>query len=262
MIRKWHAPSPVTFCTRNQPDIKNVLGTIRNLVAASQPSLTGYRALVVGMPNVGKSTLLNGLRAIGVSRGKTAKTGGQPGITRKIATDVKIIEADDERAISAVYLRDTPGIFMPYVSETETMLKLALVGCVKETLIPPILLLDYWLYLVNKKGMSQVYQRFMPDGQATNVVEDLLDGVCQVTGKMKKGGLFDYEAGAKWLLQRFWAGKFGHFMLDDIDADSLKVAEEATPRASLNSAKKKVKEARSQARKGQNASAAAAGGDV
>ena len=103
--------------------------------------------MIVGMPNVGKSSLLNALRKVGMNKGKAARTGAQPGITRKIGTTVKIVEATEAR--EGVYLVDTPGVFIPYVPNSESMLKLALCGSVKDTIIAPATLADYLLYQLN-----------------------------------------------------------------------------------------------------------------
>lgn len=73
-----------------------LLQTLKKYAAANF-SLTGHRVLVAGMPNVGKSTLLNALRSAGIpaeKRGakKVAKTGADPGVTRAVAGGVKIVE--------------------------------------------------------------------------------------------------------------------------------------------------------------------------
>ena len=78
--------------------------------------------VVVGLPNVGKSSLINTLRRLGVNKGKVAAVGPIAGVTRRIQTRVKIHQDPD------IYLVDTPGIFDPYVSTPMEGLKIALTG--------------------------------------------------------------------------------------------------------------------------------------
>jgi ribosome biogenesis GTPase A len=66
--------------------------------------------VVVGLPNVGKSSLINALRKLGVNKGKVAQVGPTAGVTQRIQTRVKIHEDPP------IYLVDTPGIFDPYVA--------------------------------------------------------------------------------------------------------------------------------------------------
>lgn len=186
------------------------------------------------MPNIGKSSLLNALRREGTGRGKVAPTGAQPGITRKIGTGVKIIDPEPPSSSSSsdnpggapavasggtagVYLLDTPGVFIPYVPSADHMLKLALCGCVKDTIIPPFLLADFLLYHLNLVNPDLYAQYHHP----TNEIFALLDAMARKTGRLLKGGDPDLEAAALWMVQRWRAGHLGRFVLDEVSEEAL-----------------------------------------
>lgn len=191
------------------------------------------------MPNVGKSSLLNALRMEGVHRKKAAYTGGQPGVTRKIASGVKIVDPDKEKNTEGIYLVDTPGVFIPFVPDSESMLKLALCGSVKDTIIPPTTLVDYLLFHVNLKEGPRLYKEY---SKATNDVMELLEGVCMKTGRLGKGGVPDLEAAALWLIQRWRSGNFGHFVLDEIEPDGLQKKMMEEVKVSVSQARKQQKD--------------------
>ncbi|EMC99282.1 hypothetical protein BAUCODRAFT_120558 [Baudoinia panamericana UAMH 10762] len=215
LLRHFHHPSPVLFCDhQSSHDIRQVLTYIKTIVK-SRGSLTGSHLMVAGMPNVGKSSLLNALRSVSLHKGKAARTGAQPGITRKIGTSVKIIEPEDGGG--GVYLLDTPGVFIPYVPDAEAMLKLALCGSVKDNIIPPFTLADYLLYHVNLKSPELYSQYHTP----TNDVMELLDAVARKTGRLQKGGESDTEGAALWMVQRWRSGHLGRFLLDEVSEEAL-----------------------------------------
>lgn len=244
LLRSIHHPSAVLFSdSKLTRDTARILSLLRQR-SYNRRRLTGAHALVVGMPNVGKSTLLNSLRASGVKKGKAAHTGAQPGVTRKIGTGVKIIDAENDThgtAGSDVYLLDTPGVFIPYVPDAEAMLKLALVGSVKDNVVPPFTLADYLLYHINCNDPHAYSQYCHP----TNSITELLNAVARKIGRLQKGGDIDVEGTALWMIQRWRSGHFGHFDLDVVDDETVDRYKSGSLRGegvSLSQAKKLGKE--------------------
>ncbi|KAK3394272.1 hypothetical protein B0H63DRAFT_460502 [Podospora didyma] len=246
---KQHAAA-VTFLGTDRWDThaagdKLLLEAIKK-VAREKDSLTGLRAMVVGMPNAGKSSLLNRMRMAGMNLPKAAKTGAEPGVTRKLGTPVRIVPGESPEDPEThgfgegVFVMDTPGVFVPYVSCAEDMLKLSLVGCVKDGVVGGVTVADYLLYHLNLVDPT-LYRRFCPE--PTNDVYEFLRGVARRTGKLRRGGEFSLENAADWVVQEWRRGALGHFLLDTVTPETLGLAVEAAkePAVSLSQARKKEK---------------------
>lgn len=215
LIKQWQLPSSVLFSDhKNKRSVREVLKYAADHATAKY-ALVGSRMMVVGMPNVGKSSLLNSLRQVGLHKKKAAQTGAQPGVTRKIGTTVKIIEKTEN--VEGVYLVDTPGVFVPYVPNAESMLKLALCGSVKDTIIPPITLADFLLYHLNLYDPAVYAQYASP----TNDIMEFLEALGRKIGRLQKGGTPDVDASALWMIQRWRNGHLGKFLLDEVNLANL-----------------------------------------
>lgn len=109
------------------------------------------------MPNVGKSSLLNALRRVGVGRGKAFRVGAEPGITRKLTGTVKINETP------SLYVYDTPGVMVSYLGTgeraVEKAVKLGLTKGIRTTDAEEEIIADYLLYLLNLRDARGTGER-------------------------------------------------------------------------------------------------------
>jgi len=124
-------------------------------------------------------------------------------------------------------------------------LKLALCGCVKDSIIPAITMADYLLYHINRIKPRE-YGRFSPP---TNDIATLLESISRKSGRLAKGGVPDLESSAHYMISLWRSGKLGTFVLDDVNALTLQRQKERLEKlgGSINQARKARKESRKDA---------------
>ena len=158
------------------------------------------RAMIVGIPNVGKSTLINRLCGRSVTQ-----IGDKPGVTRSNQW-VKVSPY--------LELLDTPGLLWPRLENQEAARKLCYIGCIKDDVVD---LPDLTIHLLEDLCASipeRVTARFhFSDNQLKGV--ELLDAVCSGRGWLLKGGQYDYDRCCSVVLDEFRAGRLGRITLED-----------------------------------------------
>ncbi|KAK3847636.1 MAG: P-loop containing nucleoside triphosphate hydrolase protein [Linnemannia gamsii] len=192
----------------------NVKGIIKYLArTASEKELTTM-VMVVGMPNVGKSSLINSLRRIGVKKGKAAPTGAIPGITRTVAGTIKVLDSPK------VYLIDTPGVMIPHIPDPVSAIKVALTGAISDHLSDEEVIADYLLFQLNQ-AQDYGYVKLYNIQEPTDDIKVFLPQVAKYIGALKKGGEYNLPAAAQFLVKQYRLGKLGRFTLDDIRPEAL-----------------------------------------
>ncbi|ODV73601.1 putative GTPase MTG1 [Cyberlindnera jadinii NRRL Y-1542] len=213
LLRKWHGDEPFMFVDcRSKRDAQYLIEIAKHKFNEMNPRPPlGLRMLVAGMPNVGKSTLVNTLRNVGLGNSKkVARTGGQPGVTRATSSIIKVNE-DPE-----IYLYDTPGVFLPKVDKTQTMIVMRLIGAVKPMVVDPVIQADYLLYLINLQDWT-LYKKYLK--HPTNDIDELLRSVSKTIGKYNKRTKdYDETGTAIHWVDTFKQGKAGKisFELDAV----------------------------------------------
>ena len=161
-----------------------------------------YRAMVVGVPNSGKSSLVNAL--LGKYR---AITGDKPGVT-KSKLWVKISDG--------IELLDTPGTLWPNLKNQITAENLALVGCIKEQILDEEALCCILISRLKQICPNKLKERYgLEELQDSNY--DVLCDIAKKRGNILKGGELDTSKTAKIVLDDFKKTRIGKISLDDKD---------------------------------------------
>lgn len=183
---------------------------IKALEAVSQPIRDRYkakgvektiRAMVIGVPNSGKSTLINSL-----IKTKKAVTGNKPGVTRgkQWVSVGKHLE-----------LLDSPGVTYPDFADESKALKLAVIGSIKEDIIDVAELGYEFLYLLLQKYPDSIKSRYGIEVDGHETLE-IMEAIGSARNIPRVRGEVDYERIAKILLIDFRKGYLGKLFLEEI----------------------------------------------
>ena len=186
--------------------LRKIPALVSQLAAPKMAALAGAgrraraaRCVIIGIPNVGKSSLINML-----AERKVAKTGYKPGVTRG---------RQWIRMIGGLELLDTPGILVPKIDDPEVAFRLAVTGAIKEdvfNIFQASRQLTEWLAVNRPSSLKQRYKLNDLPGDP----DLLLDLIGKNRGFITSGGRADLEKAAQNVLKEFREGNFGRITLD------------------------------------------------
>ena len=164
-----------------------------------------YRVLIVGIPNVGKSTIINK-----IANRQVANVGNKPGVTKK---------KQWIRVNGNIELLDTPGLLWPRLDDKDVGLKLALTGNVKQEILDVEELAVRGIdFLISNSCYKEMFiQKYKLDlSDLDNNVYDILEVIGRKRGCLVSGGKIDLEKAANIFFEDFKSGKIGRITLDII----------------------------------------------
>ena len=167
---------------------------------------TGARikAMIVGIPNVGKSTFINK-----AAKKQTAEVGNKPGVTRKNQW-VRLSEN--------INLLDTPGVLWPKFDDEVLARHLAYIGTIKDEILDTeeLALRLIEELLVNHK--NELYARYkIADDFEYDMSYEVMDEIGRKRGCLVRGGEIDYTKVANIVLDEFRNGKIGNITLEEVE---------------------------------------------
>jgi len=189
----------IALTTTRKGESRKILGLCREMVALRAQRGEPVRTMIMGIPNVGKSTLINALAGRAI-----AKVGDEPAVTKQ------------QQRISlgnGIVLSDTPGILWPRMEDQNSGYRLAVTGAIKNAAITfediAAFAGDFLLQYYPQALMARYKLNELPDDATL-----LLEMIGRKRGCLRAGGVVNLHKASEILLKEFRAGKLGGISLE------------------------------------------------
>ena len=200
-----------TLCvTRDEPDkIKQISKLARNMIHISDARVKEVHAMIVGIPNVGKSTIINTLLGRSI-----AKTGNEAAVTRQ---QQRIKISDD------VVLFDTPGLLWGNINNEHSGYRLAISGAIKDTAFDSDDAAFYLAETLIKNYPNMLIERYQLTSAPQTELE-LIESIGHLRGCLRAGGQVELDKACKILINEFRLGTLGKITLENPESFSQEMA--------------------------------------
>jgi len=228
-LEKDKGVKTIALTTEAPEKMRDLLSLCQQMVPNKASSVKNIQAMIMGIPNVGKSTLINHLAGRQI-----AKTGNEPAVT-KMQQRIKLDQG--------IVLLDTPGVLWPKLENQHGGYRLAVTGAIKETAVSNDDIAMYAVAYLRDAYPESLTSRY----QLTELAEDdvtLLEAIGRTRGCLRSGGRVDLERAAKILLTELRAGTLGKITLETpemMEKELLEVAKIREQQAAKKAAKQHEK---------------------
>jgi ribosome biogenesis GTPase A len=179
---------------------ENLMAEKKNAAKKRGRLFVPTRAMIAGIPNVGKSTLINKFAG-----GAFTKTSDKPGVTRG---------RQWIRVRKGTELLDTPGVLWPKFSDPEEGVRLALTGAIRDEILDSITLSLRLIEILSVSYPNAIPERYHIQKTEPGDAAEVLRQIGQARGFLLKGGVIDEQRSALILLDEFRGGKLGRISLE------------------------------------------------
>ncbi|EKA7348235.1 ribosome biogenesis GTPase YlqF [Vibrio vulnificus] len=218
-LEKEQNVKAMAITTSQTQEVHKILELCRKLAPHREEVGKNIRTMIMGIPNVGKSTIINTLAGRAI-----AQTGNQPAVTRR---------QQRINLQNGIVLSDTPGILWPKVENPHSGFRLAATGAVKDTAMEYDEVAFYTVEYLAKHYPEKLKERYQIEELPETDVE-LMEEIGQRRGALRSGGRVDLHKASEILLHELRSGTLGQITLERpemITEELVEVELEATRRA-------------------------------
>ncbi|MGB0224450.1 MULTISPECIES: ribosome biogenesis GTPase YlqF [unclassified Marinobacterium] len=204
-LQEFNAQEGITaieLTTSDKRTIKSIPQICKDAVPARANKDRPVRAMIMGIPNVGKSTLINAL----LGR-RIAKVGNEPAVTK----------ANKRYSVfQGMALSDTPGILWPKIEDQDSGYRLAVSGAIKDTAIDYDQVAVYGANFILNAYPERLVERYKLK-ELPELGEGLLDQIGRKRGCLRPGGVVDIHKAAEILMNEMRGGKLGRISFETVE---------------------------------------------
>lgn len=216
IVEKYTLEKKIKYIFTSAKTSQNINKMLDLIIKENNPRFktVGTWCMIGGIPNVGKSTIINTFRTLSKDIKDLSETTVKYAKTGKTATTTRHIDYFKVNLNPVIYIIDTPGVMPPHIKDHNQGLKLSICGNIKEKIIGKELMIDYLLFHLNKNKDFQ-YVKVFKMINPTDSIHDLIKQVGENFRIQTSNNILDF------IYKNFKEGKLGNFTFDEYMTNEL-----------------------------------------